>query len=122
MKLCEQDVSQNMLPMKLCFRDEGLNMFKNLPWMQKHVILSVFRCEVESFSFTECMLRLNAAVSLNLADLTINAFFPSWFGGQKVTGLNVLEVGIEKCRFLPIMAECHLITIIFKVLAQFSVG
>ena len=95
-------------------------MFKKSPWMQKHIILSVFRCEVESF--TQCMLRLNAAVTLNLSDLEVNAFFPLWFGGQKVTGLNVLVVDIEKWRFLPIMAQCLLTTIIFKVLAQISVG
>ena len=53
-------------------------------------------------------------------------FFPSWFGvdknhgfecfggGQKVTGLNVLVMGIEKWRSLPIMTEC-LLKSIFKV-------
>lgn len=88
--------------------------------MQKLVTWSAFRCEVEIF--TQCMLKLNDAVSLDLGDLAVNIFFPLWFGGQKVTGLHLLVVGIEKWRFMPIVAQCHLTTIIVKVLVQSYVG
>ena len=77
-------------------------------------------CEIESF--TQCMLELNAAVTLNLGYLAVNVFSLMVWCGQKVTGLNVLVVGIEKWRlFLSIMPNA-LNIIIFKILAQSSVG